>query len=151
MRLLRGRWGSLGWIRTCTACSGVGDTVIAQYGGMGDTVIAYSAQNYHRGFPWPLNWNAEAENDLAAVPVHCAVFRQFKITQPEIAGEVGGPKIAGGRELIKVPGVLPTVIRRVILNRREQGRHGVNGVRLPQYELVFRGDLIGGIGLGRDL
>jgi hypothetical protein len=106
---------------------------------MGDAAIAYSAQNYHRGFPGPfyhrgfprpLNGNPEAENDLAALRVHRAVFRELKIIQSEIAGKVRDSKIAGGGKLIKAHGILPIMVRRVFLNSREQGGHGVNGMCL---------------------
>jgi hypothetical protein len=118
---------------------------------MGDTVIGYSAQNHHRWTPRPLKWNPEAENDLVSLRVHRAVFHKLKISQSEIAGKVGGPKIAGGGKLLKASGILPIVVRRVIFNGREQGGHGINGVRLSQYELVFRRHLIGGLRLCRNL
>jgi hypothetical protein len=97
---------------------------------MGDTAIAYSAQNYHRRSPRPLKGSPEAEDDLVALRPYCSVFRKLKIIQPEIAGKVRHPKIAGGGKLIKASGILPIVVRRVFLNRREQCGHGVNGMRL---------------------
>src|ERR1017187_4822960 len=63
MRLLRGRWGSLGGGRT-----------YIPYVGTGDTVIAYSSQNDHRCSLRALKGNPEAENDLVATRVHGAVL-----------------------------------------------------------------------------
>ena len=118
---------------------------------MGDTAIAYSAQDHHRGSPRPLKGNPESENDLVALRVHRAVFHEFKIIQSEIAGKDESPEIARGGKLIKGSGIFPIVIRRVILNRVQQGGHGVNGVRLSQYEIVLRGHSIGGLSLGLKL
>jgi len=118
---------------------------------MGDTAFVYCAQNHHRWSPRPLKWNPEAENNLVALRVHCAVFRKFKIIQSEIAGKVGGYKIAGGSKLLEAPRILPIVIRRETCDRLEQGGHSVNRVRLSQRELVFCGHLIGGLSLGRNL
>lgn len=95
--------------------------------------------------------NPEAENDLVALRPRGTVSSKLKIIQSEIAAKIGGPKIAGGCKLIKACGILPIVVRRVFLNSREEGGHGVNGVRLSQYEMVFRGHLIGGRRFCRNL
>ena len=123
------------------------NTIRGHCGGAGDTGLGYSAENRHRCSSRPFKWNPELKNRLVALRVHHAVFDELEIIQPEIAGKIGGPKVAGGYKLIKASGILPTVVCRVIFDSREQGCHGVNSVRLSQYELVFRGHLIGGLRL----
>src|SRR5262245_7915188 len=101
--------------------------------------MVQSPDDHHSSSTGLCNWHAEPENDRLALSVHPSGFAKLKVTEFMIAGKVRRAEIARRNELVETGRILSIMAQPVFLNGLKQGGRGVNGVSLPDNELVFGG------------